>query len=88
MLVACLAHQVPRAAADRLIAGAERFEDAKPVLVNVDAGTRGAQPIGALVQPHAPAAPGERARRRQAGEAAADDLGPAFHWRRIADHDR
>ena len=56
------------------VIGADRLQHAQPVLVDVDAGAGGAQPIGALVHAHAPAALGERAGRGQPGKARADDF--------------
>ena len=88
VLVARLAHAVACAAADRVVARAERFQHAQAVLVDVDAGAGGAQPIGTLVQPHPPAPPREGARGGEPGEAAAYDLGPAFHCSENSGHDR
>ena len=77
VLVARLAHEVARVVGERLLERPERLQHAQAVFVDVDAGAGGAQALGALVQPHAPAALRERAGGGEAGEAAADDLGAA-----------
>ncbi len=66
LLVAHLAGMGEGRALHRLVVGAELFEDAKPVLVDVDAGAGRAQLRRALVQAHAPALLRQRPRRREA----------------------
>ena len=60
------------------IIGADCFQYAQAVLVDVNAGTGGAQAIGAFVHAHAPAALRQRARRGQPGKSGADDLRVSF----------
>ena len=54
--------------------GAHRLEHLQPVLVDVDARARGAQPVAGLVDADAPAALGEGRRGGQPGEPGAGDL--------------
>ena len=61
--------------------GADSFENAQAILVNVNAGAGGAQAIGALVHAHAPAALGKRARRGQPGKSGAGDFGTTLGHR-------
>ena len=72
-----------RRALDRGVIGADRFEHAQAVLVDVDAGAGGAQPVAALVHAHAPAALRQRAGRGEAGKAGADDLGVSLAHGRL-----
>ncbi len=58
-----------------VVIGPDRFEHAQAVLVDVDAGAGRAQPVGALMHAHAPAALRQRAGRGQAGKSGADDFG-------------
>ena len=74
LVVAHLAGVGERRAMDRRRIGADRLQHAQAVLVDVDAGAGGAQPVGALVHAHAPAALRQRAGRRQPGKARADDF--------------
>ena len=64
----------PRAAADHRLGDAERFEDQHHVGLNGDAVAFGVDRAAAFVQPHRPAALGERRRRDEPAEPAADDL--------------
>src|SRR5262249_34165027 len=57
--------------------GAYRFENAQAVLVDVNTGAGGAQALGALVHPNAPAALRQRAGRGEAGKSSTGDLGVA-----------
>src|SRR5262249_7370356 len=61
-------------ALDRFFESAESLEHAQPVLVDVDAGARGAQLVGALVHAHLPSALRQSTGRRQSGEPGSDDL--------------
>src|SRR6185436_11242756 len=79
VLVARLAREMAGAVTQRLLGGADGLQHAQAVLVDVDARSSGAQPIGALVQPHAPAALRQRAGRGQPCETPADDFCLTFH---------
>src|SRR5581483_6761874 len=70
-----LARMRDRCTAYRIVIGAERLEDAQAVLVEINTGAGGAEPIGPLVHAHLPAALRERAGCGQTREARADDLG-------------
>ena len=88
-VVAHLAGVRDRRALDRRLVGADRFEHAQAVLVDVDARAGGAQRIGALVHAHAPAALRQRAGRGQPGKSGADDFRVPFGhaamlWHRTA----
>src|SRR6185295_11426727 len=88
-IVAHLAGMGERRALDRRGIGADRREHAQPVLVDVDAGARGAQALSALVHAHAPAALRQSAGRGQAGETRAGDFGVPLHgailWHRASE---
>jgi len=79
VLIASFAQPSSGPVAYRVLVRAEGLEHAQAVLVDVDSSARGAQPVGALVQPDAPAAPGERAGRGQSCETTADNFYFAFH---------
>ena len=64
-----------RRALDRGVIGADRLENAQAIFINVNAGARRAQAIGALVHAHGPAALGQRASRGQSGKSRAGDFG-------------
>ena len=78
LVVAHLAGMGERRAVDRRGIGADRLQHAQAVLVDVDARAGGAQPIGALVHAHAPAALRQRAGRGQPGKSRADDFRAAL----------
>ena len=58
----------------RGVVGADRFQNAQTVLIDVNPGAGRAQAIGSLVYAHAPAPLRQRARRRETGKSGADDL--------------
>jgi hypothetical protein len=58
--------------------GAYRFENAQAVLVDVNTGAGGAQALGALVHPNAPAALRQSAGRGEPGKSSTGDLGVAL----------
>ena len=59
----------------RGVIGAERFQHAQAVLIDVDAGAGGAQLFAALVHAHAPTALAERAGSGKPGKPGPGDLG-------------
>ena len=59
---------------DRGLIGADSFEHAKPVLVDINTRTGGTQAIRAFVHAHAPAALCQRASRGEPGKSGADDF--------------
>ena len=78
LLVAHLAGMRERRALHRLVIGAELFEHAQAVLVDVDAGAGRPKFGRAFVQPHAPALPGERYGGGETRKSATDDFGMSF----------
>src|SRR5579871_3937998 len=81
--VAHLARMCKRRALHRGIVGADRLQHAQAVLVDVNAGASGAQPVGTLMHAHAPAALGQRAGCGQTGKSCASDLGMPLAHRRL-----
>src|SRR5262249_23705363 len=63
---------------DGCIIGADRFEHAQAVLVDVDAGAGGTQLLGALMHAHTPAPLRERAGGGEPGKPGAGDFGVAL----------